>query len=70
MFTLFKKQPEMDKQEINQQPTFKVRVRSGSNELEIEIPLTPRSEIGMNSEGTGLRALKIVEELVEKIKKM
>jgi len=50
--------------------TFRVKVKSGSNEIEVTIPLTPRNEVGMDSNGTGRRALLIVEELIEKIKKI
>jgi hypothetical protein len=50
--------------------SLKVTVKSGSKELSIEIPLTPRSEVGMDSNGTGKRALDIVSKLIDEIKKL
>lgn len=46
---------------------FKVRVRKGSKELEIQIPLGQRNVIGMGQDGTGTAALKIMNEMIEKI---
>ncbi len=49
---------------------FRVRIKDGDNEIEVHIPMTDRTTIGMNEDGTGLRALEVVEKLVEKIKKL
>ncbi len=50
--------------------SLKVKVKSGSNELSIEIPLTPRSEVGVDSNGTGKRVMDIVSKLVNEIKNL
>lgn len=49
---------------------FRVRVKDGLKEIEVNIPLTDRSHISMDSDGTGTRALEVVEELVKKIKEL
>lgn len=46
---------------------FTIRVRRENNEIEISIPLTDRTSIGLDSEGTGRKALDIVKELVSRI---
>lgn len=49
---------------------FRVRVKDGDKEIEIHIPMTDRISIEMSEDGTGLRAIEVVEKLVEKIKKL
>ena len=49
---------------------LRVRVKDGSKELEIVVPMTPRTMIGLDKDGTGTNSLKMVDELIDKIKKL
>jgi len=49
---------------------FKVTVKSGDKEASVEIPLGERYSIGMDSDGTGSRAIQIVKELIKEIKEL
>jgi hypothetical protein len=49
---------------------WKVKVTIGEVSAEMEIPLTERSHIDVNSEGTAKKTLDIVEKMTEKILKV
>lgn len=49
---------------------FRIRVKSEKREVEVEIPLSERSTIGMESDGIGYKALRIVENLVKELNKI
>ena len=49
---------------------WKVKVTIGEVSAEMEIPLTERSHIDVNSDGTAKKTLDIVEKMTEKILKV
>ncbi len=49
---------------------FIVRIKDGSKEIEVQVPLTLRTQIGFGTEGTGAAAVKLVGELIGKLKGM
>lgn len=55
---------------MREENSVRVRVKSGDKEIEVQIPMTPRTALGMDDDGTGRRAIMMVEELVEEIKKL
>lgn len=55
---------------ITNSNVFRIRVKSEKREIEIEIPLSERGTIGMESDGVGYKALRIVENLVKELNKL
>jgi len=46
---------------------FKITVKRGTKEITIEIPLDSRGGIGMDEDGTGHRAIRIIKEMVQEL---
>ena len=49
---------------------WKVKVTIGEVSAEMEIPLSPRSHIDVNSDGTAKKTLDLVEKITEKLLKV
>jgi hypothetical protein len=49
---------------------WKVKVTIGEVSAEMEIPLSQRSHIELNSDGTAKKTLEIVEKITEKLLKV
>ncbi len=49
---------------------WKVKVTIGEVSAEMEIPLSPRSHIELNSDGTAKKTLDLVERMTEKLLKV
>jgi hypothetical protein len=49
---------------------WKVKVTIGEVSAEMEIPLTQRSHIELNSDGTAKKTLDLVEKMTEKLLKV
>ena len=49
---------------------MKIRVKYGSSEIEVQVPMTPRSELGVDRDGTGARAIEVIKRIIEQIKSL
>ena len=55
---------------ITNSNVFRIRVKSEKKEVEVQIPLSERDTIGMESDGVGYKAIRIVESLVKELNKL
>ncbi|MEK6829076.1 MAG: hypothetical protein AABY15_03035 [Nanoarchaeota archaeon] len=60
----------MTKEQIIDGDVFTIRVKHGQSEIELKIPLTKRTMVGMDSDGTGTRSLKIIDHVVDRVIKL